>query len=74
MMAARPTNAVKIKTDTRPNRRKAVAEIACLLTDIMDRESDYRANLPEQFEQRVDAAEHACELLAEAIACLEEAF
>ena len=74
MLAGQPTNAARIRTDTRPHRRKAVAEIVRWLGDIMDRETDYRDAIPEQFGQRAEDADRACEQLAEAIACLEEAF
>ena len=74
MLSGQPGGATKIKTDTRPHRRKAVAEIIGQLTDIMNREADYRDNIPEHFEQRIDAADHACDQLAEAIAYLDEAF
>jgi hypothetical protein len=65
---------VEIFTSTRPHRRKAVQNIIASLNGIMDSESEYRDSIPEQFAQRIENAEHACEMIAEAINCLEEAF
>jgi len=59
---------------TRPQRRKAVEKILELLTDMLDSETDYRDCVPEQFAQRREAADHACESLSDAIYSLEEAF
>jgi len=74
-MKSRPC-ARELKTNiiTRPYRKKAVRETIGLLNNIMDSEAAYRDNIPEQFTQRYEDADHACELLAEAISCLEEAF
>jgi hypothetical protein len=74
MKRCRPTKEVESRMLTRPLRRKAVMGIIGLLNDIMESEVDYRDAIPEQFGQRIEAADHACELLAEAVACLEEAF
>jgi len=74
MKEGQPINAVKIKTQTRPHRRKAVTEIIRLLNVVLEEESSYRDNIPEQFEQRVEAADYACDQLVEAISCLEEVF
>jgi hypothetical protein len=74
MKTGQPMNAVKIRTDTRRHRRKAVVEIVRLLNAIMEEESSYRSNIPEPFEQRIEAADYACDQLADAISCLEEAF
>jgi len=74
MKTIKPNKEVKPGMLTRPMRRKSVAEIISLLQDIMDLEADYREAIPEQFEQRIEAAEHACEQLAEAVACLKDAF
>jgi len=63
-----------VSISTRPQRRKAVEKILVLLTDILDSETDYRDGIPEQFAQRREAADHACESLADAICSLEEAF
>ena len=74
MKTGQPIKAVKIKMDTRRHRRKAVTEILGLLNAILEEESRYRDNIPEQFEQRVESADHACDHLSDAISSLEEAF
>lgn len=74
MKNCRPVKAVKVKTDTRPLRKKAVLEIMELLDDIMQKESEYRDNIPEQFQSRQETANQACEQLCQAISCLEEAY
>ncbi|MDR2712388.1 MAG: hypothetical protein LBB91_04665 [Clostridiales bacterium] len=74
MKTGQPIKAVKIKMDTRRHRRTAVTEIVGLLNAILDEESRYRDNIPEQFEQRVEAADYACDQLTGAILSLEEAF
>jgi hypothetical protein len=74
MQTGQPIKAVKIKTDTRKHRRAAVREIIRLLDVLREEEARYRDNIPEHFEQRIEAADNACDQLAEAIACLAEAF
>ena len=74
MKTRRLAKKAKISVFTQPERRKAVLEIIDLLNKIMESESEYRENIPEHFEQRQEAADHACDMLAEAINCLEEAF
>lgn len=74
MHAGQPQRANKARVDTRPYRRKAVLDIIRILYDILDREADYRDSIPQQFEQRLEAAERSCELLTEAIETLEDAF
>jgi hypothetical protein len=74
MKASRPVREVKANTLTRPQRRKAVLKIIDMLNCIMNAESDYRDSIPEQFTQRYEDADQACESLMEAIACLEDAF
>jgi len=74
MKTGQPLKAIKIKTDTRRHRRRAVMEIVALLNTIMEEEIKYRDSIPEQFEQRVEAADYACDQLSDAISCLEEAF
>jgi hypothetical protein len=74
MKNAQVEKTAKTKTDTRPLRKKAVAEIIGLLNNIMELESEYRDHIPEQFTQRHETAERACDQLSEAIACLEETF
>ena len=66
--------AAKTRTGSRPDRRKAVRQIVALLGEIMDREADYRDSIPDEFTGRYGAADHACDQLEEAMACLEEAF
>jgi hypothetical protein len=63
-----------IDTSTRPHRRKAVKGIIGSLNIIIDSESEYRDSIPEQFIQRCELADYACDMLVEAINCLEEAF
>jgi len=74
MKTSHPAKEPKLDTDTRPHRRKAVREIIGLLNDIADREAEYRDNIPEQFAQRYEDADQACNMLSEAISSLEEAF
>lgn len=74
MKTRNPAKQIKIDHHTRPNRRKAVKEIIDLLNGIMEAEAEYRDNIPEHFVQRYESADSACDLLAEAISCLEEAF
>ena len=74
MKTGNPAKKTKTNHQTRPNRRKAVMEIISLLDDIMESEAEYRDSIPEHFTQRHESADNACELLAEAISCLEEAF
>lgn len=74
MSVCEPTRDVNATVPTRPRRRKAVAEIIGLLNEILDMEEHYRDSIPEQFTQRYEWSEHACEHLAEAIDCLEQAF
>jgi len=74
MQEYRPNREIKVKTLTRPLRKKTVREVICILNIVMESEEDYRDRIPEEFTQRYEAADHACEQLAEAIVCLEEAF
>jgi len=74
MEAGQPVKGIKTDALTRPLRRKAVRDIIDALNNIMAMEERYRDAIPEQFEQRHEAADRACEQLAEAIVCLEEAF
>ena len=74
MESGRPAKAATPKTDTRQHRRKAALDAAALLDDVLRAEEGYRDGIPEQFQSRYDAADHACEQLAEAISCLEDAF
>ena len=74
MKTRQPANAAQINTLTRQHRRKAVLEIIQQLNVIMDSETDYRDNIPEQFSCRYENAGHSCTQLSEAIDCLEDAF
>jgi len=74
MKTCLPDRSIKAKTDTRQLRKNTVLEIIGLLDDIMQKESDYRDNIPEQFQSRYETADHACEQLSQAISCLEDAF
>ena len=74
MMTGKPIKDIKLNAQTRPMRRKAVLEIISLLENIAQSEESYRDAIPEQFEQRYEAADHACSQLSDAISCLEEAF
>jgi hypothetical protein len=69
-----PVVVASIKTHSRPLRRKAVQLVIGLLEDIMLREEEYQAAIPEQFAQRYEAADLACESLSEAIEYLQAAF
>ena len=74
MKTCQPAKAAKIKTDTRPLRRKAVKEIISLLKGIMQMEEQYRDNIPEKFQTRYESSGESCEQLSQAISCLEDAF
>jgi len=74
MIERQPTNDKAPKTLTRPKRRKTVAEIIDMLNEVLEMEEHYRDSIPEQFEQRIYGAEHACEQLAAAIDCLKDAY
>ena len=74
MSARRPARETKPKMLTRPQRRKAVTEYIGYLSEILCLEEAYRDSIPEQFTQRYEAADHFCDSVAEAIACLEDAF
>jgi len=74
MQSSRPINSMRVKTDTRLQRKKAVLKIIGLLDKIMEMEALYRDAIPEQFELRYETADLACEQLAQAISCLEDAF
>ena len=74
MKTCRPAKEMKTKAMDRPSRRKAVADAIRLLNTVLELETDYCDRIPENFSQKQEDAEHACEQLAEAIACLEDAF
>jgi len=70
----KPTKSKETKIDTRPQRRKAVKVYIGLLEDVFENESQYRDSIPEQFEQRIEDADHSCEILEQAINLLEETY
>ena len=70
----KPTSEVDKGTLTRSKRRKAVVEIVELLSEILEMEEQYRDSIPEQFTQRYEVADLACERSSEAIVALGEAF
>jgi hypothetical protein len=74
MSNLQPTIEVGRGACTRSKRRKAVVEIVGLLSEVLEMEEQYRDSIPEQFTQRYEWADHACEHISEAIAALEEAF
>jgi hypothetical protein len=74
MQTGQPPKGLKLKTDTRPHRKKAVLQVVGILEGIVHMEGQYRDNIPEKFETRYEASDHTCEQLEEAISCLEEAF
>ena len=72
-ITCQPAKSIKVKTDTRPLRKKAVLEIIGLLDSIMQKESDYRDNIPENFQSRRETADQTFEQLSQAISCLKDA-
>ena len=74
MKTGKPEKAVKVRTDTRPHRKAAVSVYIGFLEDVMDKESQYRDAIPEQFTSRFETADYTCERLSEAISCLQEAY
>ena len=74
MKSRKPVKELRLNHGTRLHRRKAVREIITLLSGIMESEAEYRDNIPEHFTQRYEDADSACEMLSQAISCLEEAF
>jgi len=74
MIVRQPTKDVEQKPLTRPKRRMAVMKIIALLDEILEMEEQYRDSIPEQFAQRYEWSEHACDHLAEAIGNLRDAF
>ena len=74
MNNCRPNKNALARIDSRPYRRKTVSDMIGLLISIADMESKYRDNIPEQFAQRYDAADRACDALDEAISSLKDAY
>jgi hypothetical protein len=74
-MCTRPlTKDVEHKPLTRPKRRIAVMKIIAHLDEILTMEEQYRDSIPEQFTQRFEWSEHACDHLEDAIDNLRDAF
>jgi hypothetical protein len=74
MRTRQPAKGAEPKPLTRPKRRIAVMKIIALLNEILTMEEQYRDSIPEQFTQRFEWSEHACDHLAEAIDNLRDAF
>ena len=74
MKTRNPARESRLSHRTRPHRRNAVQGIIALLNSIMEAEAEYRDNIPEHFTQRYEDADSACEMLSQAISCLEETF
>ena len=74
MRAGSPSKAISVKADTRPQRKGSVLETIALLNVILQKEEDYRDAIPEAFQSRYEVADQACDLLSQAISCLEDAF
>jgi hypothetical protein len=70
----RQTRCPKADAVTLPQRKKTVAEVICVLGEVLGNQEQYRDLIPGQFVQRYEDAGHFCEKLTEAIECLEEAF
>ena len=74
MMGRRPAKGLKIKTETMPQRKTTVMEVIPILNEVLGNQEYYRDQIPEQFTERYQTADYACDKLAEAIDCLEGAF
>ena len=74
MKTGKPARTVNVRTDTRPHRKEAVSAYIGFLEDVMDKESQYRDAIPEQFTSRMETADYTCERLSEAISSLQEAY
>ena len=74
MKARQPIKDVKVKLSTRLGRKNAVAEYIRSLSAVLENEEQYRDQIPEQFEQRIETAGYSCERLEEAIALLQDAY
>jgi len=74
MTGRQPGRFTELAISSRPERRKTVAIIIGLLNETLKMEESYRDSIPEPFAQRYEASDNSCELLAEAILCLEESF
>ena len=74
MQGRQPAKDFKVQVSTRGERKKAVARCVCVLNEVLEIETQYRDAIPEQFEQRYETADQACEQLEEAIGLLDDAY
>jgi hypothetical protein len=74
MITCQPAKKIQQRAITRPLRKSTVLEVIELLSTLTELEAEYRDRIPGQFEQRYEAADHACDKLSEAIGCLEDAY
>ena len=74
MENGQPGKFLKVKIQTRPQRKKALMEYIRLLEELMCMEEQYRDAVPEHFTTRFEAADSSCSQLSEGISCLEEAY
>jgi len=74
MKAGRPTKSAAARLCTRPGRRQTIREVIVVLESLLQREAEYRDAIPEVFQGRYETADHSCEQVEQAIACLEEAY
>jgi len=74
MQTCKPAKSAITKIDTRPQRKKAVAQYIDFLTNVLSNEEEYRDAIPEQFESRYETADQSCDMLAQAISCLEDVY
>jgi len=74
METRQPVKDFKVQVCTRGGRKKTVARCVCVLNEVLENETQYRDAIPEQFEQRYEAADQSCEQLEEAIGLLEDSY
>jgi hypothetical protein len=72
--ARQPAKDFTLQVCTRGERKNAVARCIRVLNEVLENETYYRDAIPEQFEQRFETADQACEQLEEAIGLLEDAY
>ena len=74
MEIGQPANALAMKIDTRPQRRKTALWMIAWLEELLGREEQYKDAIPEQFETRYETSSHTCEQLEQALSFLEDAY
>lgn len=74
MKTGYPAKKAKMAYDTRPHRKKTIADMIFCLERLLGEEEQYRDAIPEQFISRYEAACQSCDKVEEAISCLDEAF